>query len=99
MNYQIFNEPLQNWEQQYGIIKQQRHEQENYDMLKIANFQKTFPELSFGDLECQKRNHNFDSPTIYYMHNFNGTIYMYNLNNKTWDEVPEHQQGPLLNLF
>jgi hypothetical protein len=97
MNYQIFNEPLQNWEQQYGIIKIKKQEQD--DMLKIANFQKTFPDLSFGDLECQKRKHYFDSPTIYYKHNSNGAIYVYNLNYKSWEEVPENQQGPYLNLF
>jgi hypothetical protein len=99
MNYHFFNEPFLNWEQQYEIIKIKEQEQEQADMLKIANFQKTFPDLSFGDLEGQKRNHYFDIPTIYYKHNSNGAIYVYNLNYKSWEEVPENRQGPFLNLF
>lgn len=97
MNYQFFNEPFLTWEQQYEIIKIK--EQEHADMLKIANFQKTFPDLSFSDLEGQKRNHYFDIPTIYYKHNSSGSIYVYNINNKSWEEVPENRQGPFLNLF
>lgn len=67
--------------------------------LKKTKFDKSYPNLSFNDLQIQNEKYSTDDGCIHYKNITNNQIYSWNFIENEWEQHSVHYQNELMDLF
>jgi hypothetical protein len=101
MNQENFNKQFPSWENLYNKLQneEKKNKDEKQKQLRMTEFSKAYPILSFNDLKIQNNYYSTDDGCIHYKNVIDNQIYSWSYIENEWEEHSVNDQNELSDLF